>query len=204
MAGRLGALLMARIGGPMHEWAIDLLDPQPGDHVLEIGPAHGALIQRMAARVPEVQLAGVDPSADMVRLATRRNQTLAGEGRLDIRHGSVSAIPFNGGSFHGVVTTNTVYFWPDLDADLDQVVRVLQPGGRLVIGFRAGRDEMDEWHVASNGGSGTPSSLSIVGLRNRCAVAGLVNLRARLRHLQGRGPFGRMTMGAIVGEKRIG
>ncbi|MEZ4493840.1 MAG: methyltransferase domain-containing protein [Dehalococcoidia bacterium] len=98
MAGRLGALLMARIGGPMHEWAIDLLDPQPGDHVLEIGPAHGALIQRMAARVPEVQLAGVDPSADMVRLATRRNQTLAGEGRLDIRQGSVSAIPLTVGA----------------------------------------------------------------------------------------------------------
>jgi SAM-dependent methyltransferase len=199
LPGRLGAAYMARIGGRMHEWAIDVLDPQPGHHILEIGPAHGALIQRMANRVSDLQVTAIDPSPDMVKLASKRNRALADEGRLEVLEGRVSAIPAEEASFDGVISTHTIYFWPDLDADLVEVVRVMKPGGRVVIGFRAAQVEDGTWHVAITGGTDAPSPLSVVGLRERCAVAGLVNLRAQLRHFHGRN--GR-SFGLVVGDKR--
>ncbi len=186
----------------MHRWAIELLDPQPDERVLEIGPAHGALIERMDASVPGLAFGAVDPSADMVRLTLKRNRKLVDADRLDVREGRVSSIPFDDATFDRVVTTHTIYFWPDVEQDLQEVLRVLRPGGRLVIGFRATQDEMGEWFVAENGGRDAPSGLSVVGLREKCAVAGLVNLKAKLRHLTGRGPMATPALGAVVGDKR--
>ena len=48
------------------------------------------------------------------------------------------ALPLEDGSVDGVVTVNTVYFWPDLPAAFAELRRVLAPDGRLVIGIRDG------------------------------------------------------------------
>lgn len=202
LPGRFGATLMAWMGRPMREWALELLEPEPGHHVLEIGPAHGALIEQMTAAVPDLKVTAVEPSPDMIAMASRRNRALVEEGRLEFHEARISAIPCADASFDRVVTTHTVYFWPDLQQDLAEVVRVMRPGGRLVIGFKATRDDSGEWCVAVNGGTSTPSTLTISALRDRCASAGLGQLKARLRHLPARGPLGRrQTFGSVVGER---
>jgi SAM-dependent methyltransferase len=200
--GRIGAAFMARMSKPMHRWAIELLDPQPGERVLEIGPAHGALVERMDRAVPDLRFGAVDPSPDMVRLTMKRNRELVDSDRLDVREGRVSGIPFEDASFDRIVSTHTIYFWPDIESDLREVLRVLRPGGRLVIGFRATQNDMGEWCMARNGGNDVPSDMTVVGLREKCALAGLVNLKAKLRHLTGRGPMTTPTLGAVVGDKR--
>jgi precorrin-6B methylase 2 len=67
---------MARAGRPVHEFAIGLLGGSAGQHILEIGPAHGALTQRLALTTPGLRVTAVDPSPDMVALAARRNRAL--------------------------------------------------------------------------------------------------------------------------------
>jgi ubiquinone/menaquinone biosynthesis C-methylase UbiE len=54
-------------------------------------------------------------------------------GRVDILHGSVSRLPFPDQMFALAIAVETHFYWPDLPADLCEVLRVLKPGGALVI-----------------------------------------------------------------------
>ena len=54
-------------------------------------------------------------------------------GRVEILHGSVSSLPFPNRMFDLVTAVNSHYYWPDLVNDMQEVLRVLKPGGRLVL-----------------------------------------------------------------------
>src|SRR5919204_412524 len=59
----------------------------------------------------------------------------SGARRLDLRVGSVERLPFPDASFDHAVGVNTVAVWPDLEAGLRELHRVLRPGGRLLLGW---------------------------------------------------------------------
>ena len=54
-------------------------------------------------------------------------------GRVEIRHDSVSQLPFSNNMFDLATAVETHFFWPDLPADMQEVLRVLKPGGTLII-----------------------------------------------------------------------
>ncbi len=63
-------------------------------------------------------------------------------GRVDIRQASVSHLPFSDAMFDLVTAVETHFFWPDLPADIQEVLRVLKPGGKLIIiaeGYKGGK-----------------------------------------------------------------
>ena len=72
----------------------------------------------------------------MLKLARRSFNTETQSGRLEIKEGSVSSIPFPDASFTHVTAINTLHFWPDPAGGLREVRRVLRPGGRVVIVLR--------------------------------------------------------------------
>jgi ubiquinone/menaquinone biosynthesis C-methylase UbiE len=86
LLGRLGGIIMARANYRHAAWLIDLLDVREPDTMLEIGFGPGVAIQLLAGSARHV--AGVDPSAEMLRLASRRNADSIGNGRVDLRRGS--------------------------------------------------------------------------------------------------------------------
>ena len=59
------------------------------------------------------------------------------EARVSVKWGDVAKLPFRAGTFHKVLTVNSLYYWPDLMASLREVARVMKPGGRLAAGFRS-------------------------------------------------------------------
>ena len=139
LLGRLIGHVMARETVTANETALELLELQPADHVLEVGFGHGATIARVAAAVSGGRVAGVDPSAEMCRMAGRRNRRAVASGRVELRRGSVEALPHLDRTFDKVLTVHTLYFWPDLATPFREIARVLKVGGRLVLAHRTDR-----------------------------------------------------------------
>lgn len=131
--GRLAGLVMALKNRRRNELAVARLDPQPGDHVLEIGFGPGVTISRLATLIDSGSVTGVDASAEMVARARRRNATAIDRGLVDLRHGSVALLPFPDDTFDRALAVNSLHHWPQPVANLREVRRVLKPGGIVVI-----------------------------------------------------------------------
>ena len=106
---------------------------KPYATVLDIGCGGGAALRDMALYFPDSKLYGIDYSQDMVSLATRVNKRLIEKGRIEIAHGTVSSLPFSDNAFNLATAFEAYYFWPDLIHDLQEIRRVLKPGGTLLL-----------------------------------------------------------------------
>jgi ubiquinone/menaquinone biosynthesis C-methylase UbiE len=133
--GRLAGYLMARLDAD-DRWIVDLLDVQPHDRVLDVGFGPGLTIALIAERSPSTLVAGVDPSEVMLRQAIRRNRAAMQEGRIDLRLGTVSELPYPDRHFTKACAVHSLYFWHSVEDGLSEVGRVLAPEGRLVIAVR--------------------------------------------------------------------
>lgn len=133
LIGRMIGRLMNRHNAKMNAFALEKLELEPTDRVLEIGFGGGVQLPSLIAGAAFV--GGVDLSRDAARWANARYSAAVKQGRAAFREGSVEAIPFETASFDKVCTVNTVYFWPSLDAGFAEIHRVLVPGGRVVVGF---------------------------------------------------------------------
>jgi ubiquinone/menaquinone biosynthesis C-methylase UbiE len=133
LLGRLGGALMARATTERNTWTLSLLSLPPGAHVLEIGFGPGALIQALAASAPSVSVEGVDPSPVMLRQATGRNQQAIAERRVHLQLGSALPLPFADATFTTVLSANSIFFWPDPEASLREIHRVLAPAGTMAL-----------------------------------------------------------------------
>lgn len=134
--GRLFGQIMAWSNSDMNRSTVELLAVRPTDQVLEIGFGPGTTIALLAERAAQGFVAGVDISAVMVEQARRRNRKAVEAGRVELRRGSASALPYPDDRFDKACAVNSVQFWPDRSHDLAEVSRVLKPGGRFVVALR--------------------------------------------------------------------
>ena len=80
-------------------------------------------------------IVGVDLSPEMVEVCTKRFAPLLRAERIELRCASADHLPYDSGHFTKACTVNTLYFWPDPAGPLNELRRVLRPGGRLVLCF---------------------------------------------------------------------
>jgi SAM-dependent methyltransferase len=140
LLGHIVGRIMARETHAANLVALEALDLAPDDRVLEVGFGHGRTLHAAAQVVTRGHLAGVDPSDVMLQIARARNAKALRSGRMDLKLGVSERLPFADAAFNKALAVHTVYFWPRPERDLTEIHRVLQPGGRLVIGFRPGED----------------------------------------------------------------
>jgi len=131
--GRLGGVIMARSTRQRNAWTLSLLDIEQDDRILEVGFGPGALIQVLAARATKGVVAGVDLSPVMLQQASRRNAQAIRDGRVRLQLGSALALPFEDASFDTALSANSLPFWPDQEAGMKEMWRVLKPGGVIAI-----------------------------------------------------------------------
>jgi trans-aconitate methyltransferase len=106
---------VAELGLPV----LDLLDPRPGERILDLGCGDGALTAKLAAICSVV---GVDASADQVAAARARG--------LDARVGAGESLDFDE-AFDAVFSNAALHWMTEPDAVLAGVARALRPGGRF-------------------------------------------------------------------------
>jgi arsenite methyltransferase len=116
------------------------LDIQPTDRVLEVGFGGAALLERIVRQTSEGFVAGVELSEVMVANANVRLRTWAKTGRLEIHQGNIESLPFPDTHFDKACSVNTVYFWSDLAKCFAELLRVIKPGGKLILGFTDDKD----------------------------------------------------------------
>lgn len=139
--GRLGRFvgqLMAIKNAWMNRFAVETLDVQPADQILEIGFGSGRTLQWLAQRAHQGLVAGVDLSSVMVRQAARRNRKMIMAGRVEIFQGSVANLPYEYARFDKVLAVNSYQFWPNAEFNLVEIQRVLRPDGLLLLCLQMG------------------------------------------------------------------
>ena len=131
--GTIVAKLMNHGNRPMYHATYKSLLLSPHDKVLEIGFGNGKFINEIVEKIRPGTYAGIDISTTMIRLARRMNKSLIQSNNIQLIKGNISNLPFDDNSFDKVFTVNTIYFWENPAQVMEEVKRVLNPGGKFVI-----------------------------------------------------------------------
>jgi ubiquinone/menaquinone biosynthesis C-methylase UbiE len=115
----------------MRRAVLDALDPGPDDRLLDIGCGGGMLLRDALAT--GCTAAGVDHSAEMVRLARETNAEAVAAGRLQVVHADAARLPFEDAAFTRIAMVIVFLFLPDPRNVLTECHRVLRPAGRLAL-----------------------------------------------------------------------
>jgi ubiquinone/menaquinone biosynthesis C-methylase UbiE len=115
------------------DWGMSHLSLSERDIILDVGCGGGETVRKLAARTSLGKVYGVDYSQESVSASSRKNAPAIEAGRVEIRHGSVSRLSFAAATFDFVTAVETHFWWPDLPGDMREILRVLKPGGQLII-----------------------------------------------------------------------
>jgi len=112
-------------------FVLELLDPKRGERVLDIGSGPGYLVSEMGAAVGrDGAVHGLDASVAMNAIAAHR---CADKPWVQIDEGDVLELPYADNTFDAAVSTQVYEYVADLPRALDELHRVLCPGGRALI-----------------------------------------------------------------------
>ena len=115
---------------PITAPTLSLMQLRPADRVLDLGCGAGWATRLLASLLPQGRVVGVDISDEMVRRARAASQDVP---NVEFRVGSSERLPFDSGSFDKVLSVESFYYYADQGRALDELLRVLSPGGRFFI-----------------------------------------------------------------------
>jgi SAM-dependent methyltransferase len=131
--GRLFLWMMNHSHSGLTDWGLKHVQVEKNFTILDVGCGGGRTIQKLAARAPEGMVYGVDYADGSVAASQAKNAQLIDAGRVEVKQASVSQLPFPADKFDLVTAVETQYYWPDLVKDMQEILRVLKPGGKLIV-----------------------------------------------------------------------
>ena len=128
--------------GVANHWTLGRVEP--GEVVLDLGCGAGTdllIAAQMAG--PEGRAIGVDMTPSMLATARASAKTM-GLANVELHEALIESLPVQDASVDVVISNGVIDLVPDKDAVLDEVDRVLAPGGRLQIGDVVIHNEVSE------------------------------------------------------------
>jgi len=116
------------------EIALDRLSVEEGETALEIGFGSGCCLQRIARSVGERgRVYGIDISLGMITVTRRKLDNAGLRVRVNLIQGDAESLPYSDSTFDAVFMSYTLELFdtPEIPRVLEEVKRVLRPGGRL-------------------------------------------------------------------------
>jgi ubiquinone/menaquinone biosynthesis C-methylase UbiE len=112
------------------EQTLSLMDIQPGDRILDLGCGTGWASRRMARLAQGGEVVGLDVADEMLRRAEEASSAFR-----NVRYvwGSAERIPESDNAFSKVLSVESFYYYSDQGKALDELRRVMAPGGKLFI-----------------------------------------------------------------------
>src|SRR5581483_594157 len=110
---------------PLHGAALDAARVTRGTRLLDAGCGAGLLA--LLASLRGARVTALDASAGLLAVARQRLPA------ADVREGDLEALPFADASFDAVTAVNSLFYAADMAAAMRELVRVVRPGGRVVV-----------------------------------------------------------------------
>lgn len=130
-AGWIMVWVMPLLFRPLYAAMARTLDLKPDDEVLDVGCGAGVFLRRHASHVGRI--AGLDQSEIQIDQALKENRDRVSAATARFVVGDAAALPWANDEF-SVVTSNCVPCFKDhMQPAIDEMYRVLRPGGRAVL-----------------------------------------------------------------------
>jgi ubiquinone/menaquinone biosynthesis C-methylase UbiE len=111
---------------------VELLKPQPGEHLLDIGSGIGGPARWFAAKCG-VRVTGVDLTREFCAAAEALNRATGLADKITIKQGSALALPVADNSFDRAYSQNVIMNIADKRGFYREAFRALEPGGVLAL-----------------------------------------------------------------------
>src|SRR5689334_11605519 len=122
----------------------EALNPVEGERILDVGCGTGGAVRALANNFPIARAVGVDLSETMIAEAHARTE--ASEAPVEFVVGDAHELPFPDNSFDVAYSVRVFEIIGEPRRALSAMVRVLAPGGRLIING----PDMDTWAIDSS------------------------------------------------------
>src|SRR5260370_7479044 len=134
--GWLGRFTLWRMNSShskLTDWGLEHISIENHHTILDVGCGGGRTVSKLAAIATRGKVYGVDYSDESVAATKRTNARWIELGRVEIRHGSISQLPFPDGMFDLVTAVETHFWWPNLPGDMRDTSPLPNPYGTLVL-----------------------------------------------------------------------
>ncbi len=129
----LNRLLSLGIDKRWRKKAISTLENGSPARVLDVATGTADLSIELARRLPESQITGVDISEKMLDIGRKKVVKKKLDQRIELLYGDSEALEFPDNHFDAVTAAFGVRNFENLEAGLQEMNRVLKPGGQLVV-----------------------------------------------------------------------
>lgn len=129
--GTIIANMMNKGYAPLSKWAFEVCPLKNGEKVLDVGCGGGGNMVRIMKQCSESQVYGIDYSQTSVECSRKNTEKFSD--RCSVSYGDAMFLPYDDNTFDRVVSFESIYFWTDPMKGIQEIMRVLKKGGKIVL-----------------------------------------------------------------------